>query len=138
MSRRAVLTLGPRHRLGIGRALLLVVAIGAACQPGAPPASPSATRAVCSAERVAGGGIQGRVLGASGNPVNGATVMIQPVNQEFVGTATTASDGTFRSLNVSGAFIIQISAIDYQTATREVSVPCGELVTLEVTLALAQ
>jgi hypothetical protein len=60
----------------------------------------------------------GRVLGADGKPIGGASVTVTSDAQGFSRTVTTGSDGTFRVAAIpQGAYTFSISADGYDTYT---------------------
>lgn len=120
----------------LGSAALLVILAVAACDLQAPPsASPAASAAAerCGPDEVADGGINGLVVDADGNPLNDIFIFIQTPDG-FRGTTRTAEDGVFTAPGVSGEFQITTTDIDYAEAVRNVTVPCGELVDVELVL----
>jgi carboxypeptidase family protein len=125
------------RRAALGSAALIVVALTvAACNlEASPPESPAAspTRDSCGPDEVAGGGINGRVVDAAGNPLNDIFIFIQTPDG-FRGTTRTGEDGVFTAPGVSGDFQITTTDIDYAEVVREVTVPCGELVDVELVL----
>jgi hypothetical protein len=117
-------------------ALLLLVLALAACDLSASPsaslvASPSAD--ACGPDEVAEGGINGTVVDAEGNPLNDIFIFIQTADG-FRGTTRTGEDGAFTAPGVSGEFQITTTDIDYAEVVRDVTVPCGELVDVELVL----
>lgn len=95
--------------------------------------SPSASVASCGAEEVAGGGISGIVVDTEGNPLNDIFLHFRALDG-FSGSARTGADGTFVAMGVAGEFQITTTDIDYDELVRRVSVPCGELVEIELIL----
>jgi hypothetical protein len=124
------------RRATLGSAVLLVILIVAACDgqssPSASPA-PSATAERCGPDEVADGGINGRVVDADGNPLDDIFIFIQTPGG-FRGTTRTGEDGVFTAPGVSGEFQITTTDIDYAEVVRNVTVPCGELVDVELVL----
>jgi hypothetical protein len=119
-----------------GALLLLVVISLAACDPTSTPSaspSPSPSSAPCGAEEVEGGGISGLVVDPDGNPLNDIFILIEATGG-FRGDTRTGENGVFTALGVSGHFRISTTDIDYQPLVREVTVPCGELVEVELVL----
>ena len=117
-------------------ALLLLLLGLAACDLSAPPsASPTSppSSGACGPEEVADGGINGIVVDAEGNPLNDIFIFIQTPDG-FRGTTRTEEDGVFTAPGVSGEFQITTTDIDYAEVVREVTVPCGELVDVELVL----
>ena len=117
-------------------ALVLLLVVLAACDPTASPSasvasSPSA--AACGAEQVEGGGISGRVVDTEGNPLSDILVLIEAPGG-FTGEVRTGEDGLFSAPDVSGAFRISTTDIDHAPLVRTVTVPCGELVEVELVL----
>ena len=98
---------------------------------GTPTASPTET--ACGPDEVANGGINGTVVDAEGNPLNDIFILIQTPDG-FRGTTRTGEDGVFTAPGVSGDFQITTTDIDYAEVVREVTVPCGELVDVELVL----
>ena len=87
----------------------------------------------CGPDEVAGGGIHGTVVDPEDNPLNDIFVSIQTPDG-FRGETHTGEDGVFTALGVSGDFQITTTDIDYAEVVREVTVPCGELVDVELVL----
>jgi Carboxypeptidase regulatory-like domain len=117
-------------------ALVALVALAAlsACDPTASPTStPSPTTAACGAEEVRGGGISGRIVDTDGNPLGDILVLIE-VPGGFTGETRTGEDGLFSAPDVSGEFRISTTDIDHEPLVRTVTVPCGELVEVELVL----
>jgi hypothetical protein len=118
------------------RALLAVALLVACNAPGPPspsPASPSA-EAECGPDQIASSGIAGRAVDGDGNPLE--DILIQIDNTAgFTGTARTPADGTFSAPGVSGEFVITTLDIDYESLTQRVTVPCGEMVEVELVLS---
>jgi len=125
------------RRAALGQVVLLLLTIGlAACDPsGSPSPSPAALPSddACSPEEVADGGIDGHVVDAQGQPLNDIFIFIQTTDG-FRGTTRTGEDGVFTALGVSGDFQITTTDIDFAEVVREVTVPCGELVDVELVL----
>jgi hypothetical protein len=116
---------------------LVAVSMLAACDPTASPTSiPSPSAAACGADEVEGGGISGRVVDTDGTPLGDILVLIESPGG-FSGDVRTAEDGLFSAPDVSGVFRISTTDIDYQPVTRNVTVPCGELVDVELVLTPA-
>ena len=116
--------------------LLLVVIFLAACDPTSTPSaslSPSPSAAACGAEEVEGGGISGVVVDTDGNPLNDIFILIETTGG-FRGDARTGENGVFTAPGVSGNFRISTTDIDHLPVVREVTVPCGELVEIELVL----
>jgi hypothetical protein len=124
-----------RDALGPVALLLLALAISACDLSSSPSATPSAspTRAACGPDEVASGGINGSVVDAEGNPLNDIFILIQTPDG-FRGTTRTGEDGVFTAPGVSGDFQITTTDIDYAEVVREVTVPCGEMVDVELVL----
>ena len=117
-------------------ALLLLVLALLACDLPAPPSAsevPSASDATCGPDEVADGGINGSVVDTEGNPLNDIFIFIQTADG-FRGTTRTGEDGAFIAPGVSGEFQITTTDIDYVELVQEVTVPCGELVDVELVL----
>jgi hypothetical protein len=117
-------------------ALLVVIVILAGCDLGgspSPSAAASPTRDTCGPDEVAGGGINGLVVDPEGNPLNDIFILIQTPDG-FRGTTRTGEDGVFTAPGVSGDFQITTTDIDYAQLVQEVTVPCGELVDVELVL----
>ena len=125
-----------RHA-ALGSGALIVILTVAACDQQAPPSSaspaPSAAAERCGPDEVADGGINGLVVDADGNPLNDIFIFIQTPDG-FRGTTRTGEDGVFTAAGVSGEFQITTTDIDYAEAVRNVTVPCGELVDVELVL----
>jgi hypothetical protein len=125
------------RRAALGPAALLVaILILAGCDLGGSPSpSPvaSPTKDVCGPDEVAGGGINGRVVDSEGHPLNDIFILIQTPDG-FRGTTRTGEDGVFTAPGVSGDFQITTTDIDYAQLVQEVTVPCGELVDVELVL----
>ncbi len=116
--------------------LLAVILILTACNlEGSSSATPvpSPTRDSCAPDEVAGGGINGSVVDPEGNPLNDIFISIE-TRDGFRGETHTREDGAFEALGVSGDFQITTTDIDYARVVREVTVPCGELVDVELVL----
>ena len=77
--------------------------------------------------------LEGRVT-SGGAAVEGATVRIAGTGRG----AAADTDGAFRFEVAPGALEVEISAVGYETASRSVAVEAGEVVVLEVELALAE
>lgn len=119
-----------------GALLLLVVISLAACDPTSTPSaspSPSPSGAPCGAEEVEGGGISGLVVDPEGIPLNDIFILIETTGG-FRGDTRTGENGVFTAPGVSGLFRISTTDIDYLPVVREVTVPCGELVEVELVL----
>ena len=117
-------------------ALLLLLSALVACDLSASPsASPIAVPSedVCGPDEAADGGINGSVVDAEGNPLNDIFIFIQTADG-FRGTTRTGEDGAFTALGVSGEFQITTTDIDYAEVVRDVTVPCGELIDVELVL----
>ncbi|MDQ3691814.1 MAG: carboxypeptidase-like regulatory domain-containing protein [Chloroflexota bacterium] len=113
--------------------LLIVLA---ACGPSGPaPVSPAASviSERCGAEEVLTGGIDGMVVDPEGNPLNDIYIFIQATDG-FTGSTRTGEDGAFAAPGVSGEFQITTTDIAYAEVIRRVTVPCGELVEVELVL----
>ena len=95
------------------------------------PATPPVE--ACGPEEVRGGGIDGLVVDAEGNPLNDILVVIETADG-FTGDTRTGEDGVFSASDVSGEFQITTTDIDYREEVRRVTVPCGELVEVELVL----
>lgn len=127
-----------RRRSYVPAALLLLLFGIAACDltaaPSAAPGSPSAPAdsGTCGGEEVLGGGIEGRVVDADGSPLN--DILVQLETGSFYGSARTGEDGTFTSRGVAGDFVITTTDLRYAEVERRVTVPCGELVEIELVL----
>jgi len=121
--------------------LLLVTLVAmTACDLASPvPASPdvSPTSERCDAEEVSSGGIAGKVVDPEGNPLNDIYIFIQAADG-FTGSTRTIEDGSFAASGVSGVFQITTTDIDYAEVVRRVTVPCGELVEVELVLTSAE
>lgn len=110
--------------LGIIVTVFLLVAC--TTQPTASPSTPGP-----SVDPLAGGFV-GHVADPDGDPIEDAVVVIE--QGEFEGNTVTDEKGEFRSPGVAGDFTISVSALYFQQATRQISVPAGELVTVEFIL----
>lgn len=127
-------SVGRRASLPTTLAALLAIVALAACDPTASPTStPSPTTAACGADEVEGGGISGRVVDTEGNPLGDILVLIEAPGG-FTGEVRTEDDGVFSAPNVSGEFRISTTDIDHDPLTRMLTVPCGELVEVELVL----
>lgn len=73
------------------------------------------------------------MVDAEGNPLNDIFIFIQTADG-FRGTTRTGEDGVFTAPGVSGEFQITTTDIDYAELVRDVTVPCGELVDVELVL----
>ena len=117
-------------------AALVLLVVLAACDLVSTPSSsvpPSPTTAPCGPEEVAGGGIEGIVVDSEGNSL--ADVLVFIANADgFTGTAHTTEDGRFSAPDVAGEFQITTTDLDYREEVRRVTVPCGELVEVELVL----
>ena len=125
------------RRAAFGPAALFLLALAiSACDLSSPPSTTptaSPTSAACGPDEVATGGINGTVVDAEGNPLNDIFILIQTPDG-FRGTTRTGEDGVFTAPGVSGDFQITTTDIDYAELVREVAVPCGELVDVELVL----
>ena len=124
-----------RATLGPAALLLLLLALPA-CNPSASPSTAPTASPVdtaCDPDNVANGGINGTVVDAEGNPLNDIFILIQTPDG-FRGTTRTGEDGVFTAPGVSGDFLITTTDIDYAEVVRELTVPCGELVEVELVL----
>lgn len=120
----------------LGSAALLVALIVGACDLQVSPSASQAASAAaerCGPDEVANGGINGLVVDAEGNPLNDIFIFIMAPGG-FRGTTRTGEDGVFTAPGVSGEFQITTTDIDYAEAVRTVTVPCGELVDVELVL----
>ncbi len=127
----------PVRRTALGPAVLLLLVLAiAACDLSAPPSAgsvPPASSELCGPDRAAEGGIDGIVVDAEGDPLNDIFIFIQTVDG-FRGTTRTGEDGRFTAPGVSGEFQITTTDIDYAELVQNVTVPCGELVDVELVL----
>lgn len=116
-------------------ALLLGLVLLAACDGSAAPSvsGPSSSGAGCSPEEVAEGGIAGRVVDTEGTPLSDILLQIRDPGG-FSGTARTSEDGTFGAPGVSGEFEMTTTDLNYRQLVQRVTVPCGELVEVELVL----
>jgi hypothetical protein len=121
-----------RVSLGLAVLALAIPACDLSSSPSTTPTA-SATRGACGPDEVADGGINGIVVDAEGNPLNDIFIFIQTPDG-FRGTTRTGADGVFTAPGVSGDFQITTTDIDYREVVREVTVPCGELVDVELVL----
>lgn len=115
--------------------MVLALVLGACTTTPSPTSSvvPSASAATCGPDEVAGGGINGTVVDADGNPLEDIFILIE-TNDGFQGKARTGADGVFTAAGVSGEFRITTTDIDYAELVRVVTVPCGELLDVELVL----
>ena len=120
---------------GLATLLVLLFALVACDLSASPSASPITLPSddVCGPDEAAEGGINGSVVDAEGNPLNDIFIFIQTADG-FRGTTRTGEDGAFTALGVSGEFQITTTDIDYAEVVRDVTVPCGELVDVELVL----
>ncbi|MDQ3345858.1 MAG: carboxypeptidase-like regulatory domain-containing protein [Chloroflexota bacterium] len=129
----------PGRRGGLRPALLValpMLVVLAACDlSSSASASPSASASSerCGAEEVLTGGIDGIVVDSAGNPLDDIYIFIR-APEGFSGSTRTAEDGAFAAPGVSGEFQITTTDIDYAEVIRRVTVPCGELVEVELVL----
>ena len=127
----------PSARPGAISALLAVALLVACNAPGpsspSPSTSPSAP-AACGPDEIAASGIDGSVVDGDGSPLEDILVQIDN-GAGFTGSTRTPADGTFSAPGVSGEFVITTFDIDYQSLTQRVTVPCGEMVEVELVLA---
>ena len=128
----------PAHFAALASVLLVSACfLLAACDvSGSPSASASGTPtgAGCTAEEVAAGGIDGRVVDPDGNPLNDILIQIRSTGG-FQGTARTGEDGVFSAPGVSGEFQVTTTDLNYLELVREITVPCGEMVEVELVLS---
>jgi hypothetical protein len=129
--------LGRRRSLGPATLVLLLFAVAACDLTASPSASPSSPigspgSGACGPEEVAPGGIEGRVVDADGNPLS--DILVQLETASFYGSQRTGDDGIFRAPGVAGDFVITTTDLAYVEVVREVSVPCGDLVEVELVL----
>jgi len=75
----------------------------------------------------------GSVVDLEGNPLNDIFIAIEATGG-LRGDTRTGEDGVFTSPGVSGEFRITTTDIDYGEVVRRVTVPCGELVDVELVL----
>jgi hypothetical protein len=124
-----------RTALGTAALLLFVLALAACDLSASPSASsvPAASSDACGPDEAAEGGINGIVVDADGNPLNDIFIFIQTADG-FRGTTRTGEDGVFTAPGVSGEFQITTTDIDYAELVQNVTVPCGELVDVELVL----
>lgn len=119
------------------RVALALLLIGiTACDLSSSPstsAAPGSSRDVCGPDEVAGGGLVGSVVDAGGEPLNDIFIVIE-TSDGFRGTTRTGEDGLFTAPGVAGEFRITTTDIDYAELVRQVTVPCGELVEVELVL----
>jgi hypothetical protein len=113
--------------------LMLFLAACTTAPTPTPTGSPPSAGDRCGADEVAGGGIDGTVVDPDGNPLNDIYVSIE-TGDGFRGTTRTAADGAFSAPGVSGEFTITTIDVDYLSVTRRVTVPCGEMVDVELVL----
>jgi len=130
----------PRHRprrpAVVATALVTLLILLAACDGSSSPtpavaATPSA--AACGPEEVADGGIDGLVVDPDGNPLDDIFLIIEN-GAGFQGSARTAEDGIFTAPGVAGEFVITTVDIDHVEVIERITVPCGELVDVELVL----
>jgi hypothetical protein len=121
-----------KHWVAVG--LILLLAVAACDLSSSPPASIVASPSddACTPEEVADGGISGRVVDEEGNPLS--DILILMTTAGFQGDVRTGENGVFSAPGVSGDFEISTTDIDYRDAVRRVTVPCGELVEVELVL----
>ena len=93
----------------------------------------TASVAACGPERVADGGIDGRVVDADGNPLDDILLIVEN-GAGFQGSVRTAEDGIFTAPGVAGEFVITTVDIDHVEVIERITVPCGELVDVEIVL----
>lgn len=125
-----------RRRSTILLVVVVLLVVLSACDPSSTPSasaagSPSST--ACGPDEVADGGISGSVIDSEGNPLNDIFVLIESPGG-FRGNTRTGEEGLFTAPGVSGDFRISTTDIDYRELVREVTVPCGELVDVELVL----
>jgi hypothetical protein len=79
------------------------------------------------------GTLNGRVLGSTGYPLSGATVLIQGSASK---TATTNAGGTFTFTLQPGLYTVTVNHGGYQTASNDVAITAGQ--TLAVSIQLTE
>ena len=76
------------------------------------------------------------VVDGDGNPLEDIFIQIDNT-AGFTGSTRTPPDGTFSAPGASGEFVITTLDIDYESLTQRVTVPCGEMVDVELVLTRA-
>lgn len=81
-------------------------------------------------------GVQGTVTDADGRPLPGANVLLERTDDgEQVGGTSTAADGAFSMERVAaGTYRLAVSAVGYETTTKEVTLEAGARRTVSVRL----
>ena len=124
-------------RLAASAALLVVLALFAACDTTATPSAsaslPGPSSGRCGADEIAASGIEGTVVGSDGEPLADIFVQIE-AGDGFRGTTRTGEEGAFTAPGVTGAFVITTVDIAYAPVTQRVTVPCGETIEVELVL----
>lgn len=113
--------------------LILLAACDGSSSP-SPTVPATASAAACGPEQVADGGINGRVVGQDGNPLGDIFLIIEN-GAGFQGSVRTAEDGIFTAPGVAGEFVITTVDIDHVEVVERITVPCGELVDVELVLS---
>ena len=127
------------RRLGLPAALLVLVALAAACDSAASPSaspSPSDSAGPCGPDEIAASGIDGTVVDSDGNPLGDIFLQIE-AGDGFRGTTRTGEEGIFTAQGVTGEFVITTVDIAYAPVTQRVPVPCGETIDVELVLTPA-
>ena len=127
----------PRRVAVVSTALVALVLLVAACDGSSTPdpsVAASASVAACGPEQIAQSGIDGSVVDADGTPLGDIFLIIEN-GAGFRGSARTAEDGIFTAPGVSGEFVITTVDIDHAELIEHVTVPCGELVEVELVLS---
>ncbi|MGI8658095.1 MAG: carboxypeptidase-like regulatory domain-containing protein [Candidatus Limnocylindria bacterium] len=115
--------------------LVLAFVLGACTTTPSPSSTvvPPASATACGRDEVAGGGINGTVVDADGNPLDDIFILIE-TSDGFRGTTRTGADGVFSAAGVAGEFRITTVDASYQQLVRSITVPCGELLDVELVL----
>jgi len=125
------------RRLPAAAALLVLVALVAACDSTATPSAsaspPEPSSGPCGAEEIAASGIDGTVVDSDGNPLSDIFLQIE-AGDGFRGTTRTGEEGIFTAPGVTGDFVITTVDITYAPVTQRVTVPCGETIEVELVL----
>jgi hypothetical protein len=122
------------------RIMVLAAAVGgamAACDsPTAPSVeptpSPTPAEGRCLGDELERSGIDGRTVDADGNPLGDIFILIETGG--FRGDTRTAEDGVFFATGVTGEFTISTVDVDYVSGPIQVTVACGEMVSVEIVM----
>jgi hypothetical protein len=121
----------------VALAATVVGALAACDSPSAPSAepthSPTPASGRCLGDELERSGISGRTVDADGNPVGDIFVLID-TGRGFRGDTRTAEDGVFFTTGVTGEFTISTVDIDYVSGPIQVTVACGETVSVEIVM----